>query len=114
MIGKKASGTFFNNWVEIIAGICLVIGFILAIFSRSAVVSYFVILFSGFMFGRWWFRYKTKEVRLPILIISVGFLIGFLIGSFYGDKRIMIVLFLIGIIGSYYLHDKGYVRSLEW
>ena len=111
---NKKGFELMENWVEVVSAVILVMGFILAIFSGSAVVSYFVILFAGFMFGRWWYRYKTKEVRLPIIIICAGFLIGFLLGSFYGDKRILIILFIVGIIGSYHLHDKKYIRSVEW
>lgn len=113
-MNKKANVSFLENWVEIVAAILLVVGFILALFSRSAVISYFVILAAGAMLGRWWVRYKTKGVRLPIIIITLGFLIGFLLGSFYGDKRVMIIFFLIGIITTYYLHTKGYLRSDEW
>lgn len=113
-MNNKAHFKLLENWVEVVAAILLVIGFILAISSRSAVISYFVIFCSGTMLGRWWVRYKKQGVRLPIIIISIGFLIGFLLGSFYGDRRVMIILFIIGIVGTYYLHTKGKIKSMEW
>jgi len=113
MLGKKGKIDIAENWVEYLFFILLVFGFFLSIGSGSAVVSYFIIFFCGMMGGRLLFRLK-KDLKIPWIIILVGFLIGFVMGSFYGDKKIIILSYIIGIVMSYYLHDKGLLKTTEY
>ena len=101
-----------ENWPEIISFILLVIGFFVAIFARSAVIAYTLIVLAGFMGGRIWFRVKTG-LKVPWSIILMGFLVGFMIGARYGDKRMIVIFYIFGITVSYYLHNKGIIKSLE-
>jgi len=103
----------WDDWAEVSGFILLVIGFFVALAAQSAAVSYLIILFVGMMGGRVWFRIK-KNMKLAWVIILAGFLIGFVLGSLYGDNRMIILLYIIGIGASYYVHDKGLIKSTEY
>lgn len=104
---------FWEDWAEVIGFFLLIIGFFLAALAGSAVISYIVITLSGLMGGRVWYRIK-ENLKTPWVVILFGFLVGFVLGSFYGNKKIIILLYIVGIAISYYLHLEGYVRSLEY
>ena len=103
---------YWVDWPEIISFILLVIGFFVAIFADSAVIAYTLILLAGFMGGRIWFRIKLN-MKVPWSIILMGFLVGFLLGSRYGDPKAIVLFYIFGIVISYYLHDTGIIKSLE-
>ena len=105
--------SYYEDWPEIIAFILLVIGIFVALGAGSAVIIYTLILLAGFMGGRLWFRVK-HNFKIPWSIILMGFLVGFIIGSRYGDKRMIVLFYIFGIVVSYYLHDKGIMKSLEF
>jgi len=44
-------------------------------------------------------------------MILSAILIGYLLGSFQGDSRVIVVLFVLGVSFTYYLHDKGFVTG---
>lgn len=104
---------FWEDWAEVIGFFLLIIGFFLATLAGSAVISYTVITLSGLMGGRIWYRIK-ENLKTPWVIILFGFLVGFVLGSFYGDKKIIVLLYVVGIAVSYWLHLEGYVKSLEY
>ena len=112
MIGKKADW-FMDNWAEFFAFVVLVIGFIIGISAGSAVIVYLISVFFGAAFGRWWFRFK-KKLKVPAAIITIGALIGLTLGSYYGDRKVIILLFIVGFVVSYYLHDRKIVHSAEY
>ena len=103
---------FWWDWPEILAFILLIIGFIVAILAGSAVIAYTLVLLAGFMGGRIWFRIKNN-FKVPWAIILMGFLVGFMIGSRYGDNRMIVLFYIFGIVISYFLHDRGIIKSLE-
>ena len=105
--------SYYEDWPEIIAFILLVIGFFVALGAGSAVIGYTLILLAGFMGGRIWFRVK-QNLKIPWSIILMGFLVGFMLGSRYGDKRMIVIFYIFGIVISYYLHEKGIIKSLEY
>ena len=104
---------FWEDWAEVIGFFLLIIGFFLAISAASAVISYIIIILSGLMGGRIWYRIK-ENFKTPWIIILFGFLVGFVLGSFYGNKKIIILLYVVGIALSYFLHNEGYIKSLEY
>ena len=104
---------FWEDWAEVTGFFLLVIGFFMAITAGSAVISYFIIILSGLMGGRIWYRIK-ENLKTPWIIILFGFLVGFVSGSFYGNKKIIILLYVVGIFLSYWLHREGWVKSLEY
>ncbi len=82
---------FWEDWAEVIGFFLLIIGFFSAVLAGSAVISYIVITLSGLMGGRVWYRIKAN-MKTPWIIVLFGFLVGFVLGSFYGSKKIIILL----------------------
>jgi len=111
-MNKKATAWYFRNWAELFFFILLVIGFLLSIATPSAVISYFMIFSCGMMAGRLWFERKNKLI-FPYFLIIVGFLIGYILGSFYGSRKVILTLFVLGTLISYYLHDRGFLHDLK-
>lgn len=102
-----------EHWVELLAFILLVIGFFLAAASGSAVISYFIVFFCGALGGRIWYTVKI-DTKLAWSIILTGFLIGFVLGSYYGDKWVIILSYAGGFLLGYYLHKEGYIKSVNY
>ncbi|MBW2975559.1 hypothetical protein KY366_07600 [Candidatus Woesearchaeota archaeon] len=100
-----------NNWVEVSFFIILIIGFVLSLFAPSAVLRYLMIFFAGMMGGRIIY-FRKVSMAFPYVLILIGFLIGFLIGSRYGDWLVTTILFILGSILSYYLHEQGFIKGL--
>jgi hypothetical protein len=103
---------FFKNWGEFLFFVILVIGFILAIASPSAVISYLVIFIVGLMSGRLLYERKNKLV-FPYTLIIIGFIIGYILGAFYGNKMTILTLYLIGIWIGYQIFNKGIIHDLK-
>ena len=40
----------------------------------------------------------------------LGFLIGYILGSFYGNRKIIIVLFALGYLLGYYCHHREWIK----
>ncbi|MCH8003494.1 MAG: hypothetical protein IH934_02585 [Nanoarchaeota archaeon] len=106
---------FFRSWAEFFFFVVMIIGFIVALWatSFSAVISYIVVFLSGMIGGRLLYERK-KKLTIPYYIIIIGFMIGFLIGTIYGSRKVVIILFVLGILLSYHLHNKGYIRDVQF
>ncbi len=109
-MNKKAAFDFWSDWAEFFFFILLFIGFIIGIFSHSAVITYLVSFTSGMMAGRLFYDKKDKG-RAPFFLIIIGFLMGYVLGTFYGDKRITILLFIVGSIICYQLYAKKIIKD---
>ena len=103
----------YMAWPEIISFCLLVIGFFLALWAGSAVIAYTMVLLAGFAGGRVWFRVK-QNLKITWSIILMGFLVGFMLGARYGDRIVIFLFYAFGIGISYYLHDKGIIKSIEF
>tara|TARA_Y100000310_G_C20694435_1_gene824482 strand:- start:3953 stop:4297 length:345 start_codon:yes stop_codon:yes gene_type:complete len=106
----KMTEFFFKSWAEFFFFILMVVGFVIAIWAPSAFVSYVVVFLSGMIGGRLLYDRKKKLV-IPYYLILAGFLIGYLIGTYYGSKKIIIILFMLGMLFSYHLYNKGYLKD---
>ena len=105
-MNKKAD--FAYNWVEYLFIALLIVGFILALKVGSAVMTYIIISLCGLMSGRIFYRIR-KNPQFPFYVIIIGFLLGYLLGSYYGNKKIIFILFFVFNIISYYIYKKGYI-----
>lgn len=109
---KKASGIGFwdplENWAEIPALLLLIVGFIIALWSRSAVVTYIVIILCGIIAGRG-IKVRQYVHKIAYTVVIIAFLIGFSLGSFYGKTKYILVLFIIGCYIGYVLHSKEWI-----
>lgn len=104
---------FYKNWMEFFFVLLMIIGVLIALSAPSAVISYFIIFLSGMFAGRLIYERKNK-IQFPYFMIIVGFVIGYLIGVYYGSRRIVIVLFVIGAFVSYKLYDKKILRDARF
>ena len=112
-LNKKAAGEmFWINWAEMFFVLLIIIGFIISITIRNSFLSYIVIICAGLMGGRLIAKKIKKQPLFPYFLIVLGFLVGFLLGSFTIEinRILLIVLFVIGGIASYYIHKKGYIK----
>ena len=103
---------FFKSWAEFVFFVIMVMGFGVSIWasSFSAVISYLVVFLSGMIGGRLLYDRKGK-LTFPYYLIVAGFFIGYLIGTYYGSRKIVIVLFVLGILFSHYLYNRGYFKD---
>ena len=106
----KMASLFQRNWTEMFFFALLVIGFLFSLATPSAVLSYALIFVVGMMGGRLIYQRKNK-LKFPYYLMIIGFLIGYIFGALYGNRNIMIILFVIGAFLSYYLHDKGIIQD---
>jgi len=104
---------YFGSWAELFFFILLVIGFFLSLLAPSAVVSYLMIFALGMMAGRLIYERKHK-LQFPYYLIIVGLLIGYLLGAYYGNKKIILTLFVLGMMISYTLHNRGIIHDLRF
>ena len=106
---------FFKSWAELFFFAVMIMGFIVSLWatSFSAVISYIVIFLSGMIGGKLLYE-RRKKLTFPYYIIIIGFLIGYVIGTYYGSRKIVIILFVLGLLLSYHLHKKGYIRDVPF
>lgn len=111
--GKKAVAAMnlADYWGEILAIVLLIIGFILAVASGSAVISYAVILFAGMILGRLWYKFRNT-LKLGWVLVILGFLAGYILGSQYGNRAIIIIFFVGGFVLSYATHKGKVIKGL--
>ena len=104
---------FFKNWVEFFFFVLMLVGVMVALLAPSAFISYVMIFLSGMLAGRLIYQRKNK-IKLSYYIIIWGFLIGYLIGVYYGSRWISIALFVLGYITSYKLYDKKILKDIPF
>lgn len=104
---------FHKYWMEFFFVVLMILGIVIALASPSAVISYFTIFFVGMFAGRLIYIRK-HNIQLPYFLIIAGFVLGYLIGAYYGNKRLMIILFVIGSIFSYKLYDKKILKDVRF
>ena len=102
--------SYWAHWAEYFMILLMVIGFLIAITLDNMALNYIVIFIAGIMAGRLLYGRKKKHKFTHYLIV-VGFLIGYLLGSYSYSKKLIVVIFLGSAILSYYLHSKGYLEK---
>lgn len=93
--------------------VLMIIGVLVALSAPSAIISYAIIFVSGIFAGRLIYERKNK-IQLPYLMIIAGFVIGYLVGVYYGSRRIAIALFVAGAILGYKLYDKKILKDTRF
>ena len=104
---------FYKNWFESFFLALIVVGIAVALSAPSAAISYAVIFLSGIFAGRLIYERKHK-MKFPYVMIIAGFVIGYLIGVYYGSRMVVIALFAIGAILSYKLYDKKILKDTKY
>ena len=98
---------YMLNWAEYFTILLMVIGFLTAITIDNIWLSSLVLFIAGLMAGRLLYGRKEKHKFTHYLIV-IGFLVGYMIGSYSHNKKIIATIFILSAILSYYLHAKGY------
>ena len=91
----------------------MVVGIFAALMSPSAVISYTIALIAGMFAGRLIYERKDK-IKFPYLMVITGFIVGYILGVYYGSRTIVILSFVIGAILSYKLYDKKILRDTKF
>ena len=104
---------FYRIWFEFFFLALVVIGILVALSSPSAAISYIVIFLSGIFAGRLVYERKNK-IQFPYFMIIAGFVIGYLIGIYYGSRRVVVALFVIGAVLSYKVYDKKILKDVKY
>ena len=95
-----------EQWAEAFTLIFVVLGFFLGVILVNPAFSYFSIFLAGGLTGRIFYMKRFKEPILPFVLIILGFLFGYLVGSVWASRFWILVLFAVGFGTSYYLHLK--------
>ena len=95
----------FKNWMDFALIGLLITGLLFGVLAPSAFISYAISLISGLLAGRVIFARKHKA-RYPFLVIILAFFVGYMLGVYYGDKRVIALLFILGCVIGYKLYDK--------
>ena len=96
-----------ENWAEVIAVFFLVLGFVISALLHNAIISFLSVVIAGFLAGRIYYLKRFAEPTLPLILIILGFFIGYLLGSFWASRLWVIIFFVVSFGLSYYLHLKG-------
>jgi len=96
-----------EQWVEALTLILLAVGFIMAILLRNPFLNYLLMFLTGFQAARIYFMKRRKEPIFPFILMIAGFLLGYLLGSFWSSRFWTLIFFVVGYGISYYLHVKG-------
>jgi len=109
---KKGVLDMMSMWVEYVALVILFIGFFISMSAGSAFLSYLIIFFSGLLTGRILFQ-KRKALPFKYYILMLVFLIGYILGTYdsYGSRKVIVIVFILSNILSYYIHDRGYIQA---
>ena len=105
--------TLWKAWAEVFFIILLVLGFLVSLSIQSTALNYTVIFCAGLMIGRTIFMKQGKQPLFPFFLIIIGFLLGYTFGGYIQglSRTLVVLLFIIGAILSYYLHKKEYIPS---
>jgi len=106
-----------EQWAEVVALLFLVLGFFISALLHNPTFSYIIVFLCSFLAGRVFYMKRFSEPILPFVLIILGFLLGYLIGSFWVSRFWILVFFAIGFISSYYLHLKKILvifKSKDW
>jgi len=104
---------FENDWPDIIAFLVSLLSFFVAIVSGNRVFGFVIVFLVGLIFGRMWFRFRS-ESRVSLVIVMLGALLGFLIALFFNNPHLVVILFLVGVAFGFWVHEKGFIKSVEF
>ncbi len=108
MFNNKKAMDLSSYWVELLFFSLLVAGFIIRMSMRGFVTSVLLIMICALIAGRILYE-KRRTRRATYIIIIIGLLMGMLLGRSILEMAVIIMIFLLGLKGSYYLHQQGYI-----
>ncbi|MBR9683657.1 hypothetical protein GOV03_03905 [Candidatus Woesearchaeota archaeon] len=106
---KIGVGYIQEAWAETLALALVLVGFFISLLITNTVLVYIVVILAGFLAGRILYIKKFKEPIFPSILMVVGFLFGYVLGSFGASRLWTTLFFIIGFGLSYYLHLKKFL-----
>jgi len=103
----------YLDWAEQIGIVLAAVGFVMAIASQNSFILYSTVFLMGLFFGRIWYR-RRSGFKASLFLIIMFFFLGFILGGIYANLQLITILLVLGIITSYWLHDKKIIRSIEF
>jgi 4-hydroxybenzoate polyprenyltransferase len=101
---------YWLNWAEYFAVMLMIIGFAVSLAIESMWLNFTVVFIAGVMAGRLFYG-RRRTTKFTHYLIVIGFLVGYLIGSYAYSKIAIAIIFVGAAILSYYLHSKGYMEK---
>ena len=95
----------YKNWVELLFFSIMVIGILISHLAPRAAISYIIMFLSGLLAGRIIYQRKGRMSLHYYMIIS-GFVIGYILGAYYGSRLVTGIIFMAGAMASYRLYEK--------
>ncbi len=105
---RKQANFYLTSWAELYTIIVAILGFFLAVSIQAPALNYIVLFIGGFLGGRLLFQ-NRKATPFAYFLITFGFFLGYILGSYYVSRKLLIFFAIVAIVISYYVHDKGYV-----
>lgn len=102
-----------KNWAEQIFITMIVFGILTSAGYISQTRIMLTTVICGAILGRVLYRWK-RTLKFPVYLMASGFLIGYYFGAFLEYIILSTAFFIIGFYGSYLLHDKKIVDSVEY
>ncbi|MBI2135505.1 hypothetical protein HYU06_00360 [Candidatus Woesearchaeota archaeon] len=105
---KKKASFYLTSWAEFYTIIVAILGFFLAVSIQAPTLNYIVLFIGGFLGGRLLFQ-NRRAMPFAYFLIIFGFFLGYILGSYYVSRKLLIFFAIVAVVISYYAHDKGYV-----
>ena len=99
-------GYIQEAWAETLALVFVLIGFLVSLFLTNVFMVYLVVILAGFLAGRVFYIKRFKEPIFPFILMIIGFLFGYVLGSFEASRFWITLFFAAAFTVSYYLHLK--------
>jgi len=109
----KADQFMLEHWAEVLAAALLLIGFFIALIIQSPILNYVVIFFAGMLSARIVYEKHRTQPIFPYILMIIGLVLGFMLGAITANKKLIMLLFLIGFILSYWGHRKGHLTFFK-
>lgn len=103
----------FEDLPETTALVLLIAGFIIAVLARSTFFQLAIIILAGLAFGRLLYRWKPHR-KTSLVLIMLGFLLGYLMGSAGSNHKILVVLFGLSVWGGWALERKNLLPTVSF
>lgn len=104
---SKKGFSYLDKWAELFFLVLLIVGFVISVSVGSAFFSYVVVLLFGLMAGRF---LNYRKSMFPFYLVILGLLVGYILGSRYGNWRLNLFFFVVGAAVSWVLHSKKILK----
>ncbi len=102
-----------HDWGELFILLLLTFGFVIGMAIRQPLFAYLFAIIAGGVAGRGFYLRRMKEPILTSLLFTISFIIGYVVGAFWANRFIILILFLVAWYISYKLHKRHYFKTFK-